>query len=424
MNRTPIVGPMRLLWLTLADPDPPTNGQLIYSKGLIRSAAAAGAELHVIGLSRQEKDGSPEDAPGLRWTLYPRVAHSLAAKFLSPLPDVAIYAYSDQARAALDRALLRHDWDAIVFDSISGAWALEPVLHHCRLADRPPALVHIAHNHETTVARRIVGAASGLRRLYRGVDTLKVALLERRLVAVSRLVTSNTPEDVATFEAMKREPVLFLPPGYDGPRVEARTIDESVPRRAVLVGSYDWPPKRISLEKFLEVAAPRFAAARVDLQTVGTAAPHYIEGLRRRFPGVTFTGPVADVRPYMAAARVALVPDLLGGFKLKGLDYVFNRLPICAMRIALPAMPLVDGESVGHFDSHEALADGVIALIDDHATLNARHERAWAACIDAFDWPRLGRRLVDAIAKVPGHDLIPRSLVPILRDAASGRSSA
>ena len=34
----------------------------------------------------------------------------------------------------------------------------------------------------------------------------------------------------------------------------------------------------------------------------------------------------------MEHARVALVPDELGGFKLKGLDYVFNRLPILAMR--------------------------------------------------------------------------------------------
>ncbi|TAJ38695.1 MAG: hypothetical protein EPO67_01680, partial [Reyranella sp.] len=152
---------MRLLWLTLADPDPPTNGQLIYSKGLIRSAAAAGADLHVIGLSRAEKGWLPEDSAGLHWNLHPRAAHSLAAKFLSPLPDVAIYAWSEQVRAALDRALLRHDWDAIVFDSISGGWALGPVLHHCRLADRPPAMVHIAHNHETTVARRIAEAATG-----------------------------------------------------------------------------------------------------------------------------------------------------------------------------------------------------------------------------------------------------------------------
>ena len=43
---------MHCLWLTLADPDPATNGQLIYSKGLIEAARDAGATLRVIGLAR------------------------------------------------------------------------------------------------------------------------------------------------------------------------------------------------------------------------------------------------------------------------------------------------------------------------------------------------------------------------------------
>src|SRR5213076_3299058 len=108
---------------------------------------------------------------------------------------------------------------------------------------------------------------------------------------------------------------------------------------------------------------------------------------------VTFTGSVDDVRPYMANARVALVPDLLGGFKLKGLDYVFNRLPVLAMRIALPGMPLEDGLSVGLFDSHRGLAEGVVALIDDFDTLNRRQRAAFDACeIRKLERPATGRR--------------------------------
>ena len=48
---------MHCLWLTLADPDPATNGQLIYSKGLIEAARDAGATLRVIGLARRENPG-------------------------------------------------------------------------------------------------------------------------------------------------------------------------------------------------------------------------------------------------------------------------------------------------------------------------------------------------------------------------------
>jgi hypothetical protein len=35
-----------------------------------------------------------------------------------------------------------------------------------------------------------------------------------------------------------------------------------------------------------------------------------------------------------------------------------------------------------------------VALIDDFAGLNARQERAYAACADRFDWDRIGRHLV------------------------------
>ena len=99
--------------------------------------------------------------------------------------------------------------------------------------------------------------------------------------------------------------------------------------------------------------------------------------LRRRFPSVDFVGLVDDVRPYMRQARLALVPDLLGGFKLKGLDYVFNRLPILAMRIALPGMPLEDGTNIGLFDSHAALADGVVDADRQFPELNARQAAAY-----------------------------------------------
>jgi glycosyltransferase involved in cell wall biosynthesis len=275
------------------------------------------------------------------------------------------------------------------------------VLQHRARSSRPPRLVYLAHNHEVTVARRIAGASRGLRRLVREVDAFKVARLERRLVVEADLVTSNTPEDCRTFAAgADGTPVAFLPPGYGGARVASRTIGPDVPRRVVVIGSFDWPPKRIAMESFLAVAAPVLSAAGIELQVVGAIEPDYLVQVRARHRSVSFVGLVDDVRPYMAAARVALVPDLLGGFKLKGLDYVFNRVPILAMRVALPGMPLEDGRSIGLFDSHQALAEGVVSLIDDFAVLNRRQAAAYEACASRFDWSRIGEHLLAHIGKV------------------------
>jgi polysaccharide biosynthesis protein PslH len=402
---------MHCLWLTLADPEPATNGQLIYSRGLIEATRKAGAELCVMGLARSEKSTIPPNEDGLAWRLAGERRRSRWHRLLQMLPDVASRGCSPEMDRLLARTLDERDWDTVVFDSICSGWGLDAVLRHRARARRRPKLVYLAHNHEITVARRIADASRGPKRLLKEIDALKVVRLERRLVAEADLVTSNTPEDRRTFihdarihdagiRDARHTPVALLPPGYDGPRVLSRTIDAGVPRRAVVVGSFDWPPKRISLERFLAMAAPVLQRAGIELQIVGAVEPAYLGSLRERYRSVTFVGPVDDVRPYMADARVALVPDLLGGFKLKGLDYVFNRIPILSMRIALPGMPLRDGHSIGLFDSHEALGRSVVALIDDYAELNRRQEQAFEACAARFDWPPIGRHLLRAIGRL------------------------
>lgn len=389
---------MNCLWLTLADPEPATNGQLLYSKGLIDAVSRAGASLRVIGLARPDNVRPPRDPLGIDWRLADEQRLPSWRRLLSALPAVAQRCGSVSMRRLVEKALAERSWDAVVFDSISGAGMLDMVVRHRRRSPKPPRIVYLAHNHEITVARRIADATRGPRRLLKEIDRFRVTRLERRLIATADLLTSNTPDDCRLFSAdAGGRHVVFLPPGYGGPRVETRTIDAGVPRRAILVGSLDWPPKRISLEAFLTAGAARLAGAGVDLQVVGEVEAPYLADLRRRFPSVDFVGRVDDVRPYMRQARLALVPDLLGGFKLKGLDYVFNRLPILAMRVALPGMPLEHGRSVDLFDNHASLADGVVALIDDFARLNARQALAYAACTDRFDWQRIGQRFVQHV---------------------------
>jgi glycosyltransferase involved in cell wall biosynthesis len=391
---------MHCLWITLADPDPATNGQLIYSKGLIEALHSAGADLCVVGLSRREKAAPPQDFRGLAWRLAAEEPLPRWRRMAHPKPMVALRGISRPMFRALHEIVRSRRWDAIVFDSICAGWALDAVLQNHHTYGDAPTIVYLSHNHEKTVARRIADAARGARRIFKEVDFLKVRRLERRLVAASALVTANTPEDCRTFAGEAGgKPVAFVPPGYGGGRVVGRAIGHETPRRAVIVGSFDWPPKRISLEQFLVAGSPVLERAGIGLQIVGAAAADYLAGLRARHPSVTFVGPVEDVRPYMAAARIALVPDLLGGFKLKGLDYVFNRIPILAMRIALPGMPLEDGRSIGLFDSHVRLAEGVVSLIDDFETLNRRQALAFEACAARFDWRRVGEQLLGAIQR-------------------------
>lgn len=399
---------MNWLWLTLADPQPAENGQLLYSDGIIHALADAGIALDVVGLARpggRHRNG--EQTGKIRWWL---AAHEIPPRWTvlaSTLPRIAQRTQNAPMRAMVDGLLQIDRWDAVVFDSIALGWALAALDRRYARRKRPPIL-YIAHNDETNVAQTIADSERNpLRRHFKRLDASKVAALERALCEAADVISSNAPEDRAKFLARcPDKPVEFLPPGYGGPRVAQRTIGSTVPRRASIVGTFDWHPKRVSLESFLLAADRALAASGVGLYVVGQADEDFLARMRARFPETRFTGRVDDVAPYMRDSRLALVPDTLGGFKLKALDYVFNRLPILALDGSVPGMPLVPGESILFYPDHAALTRGVLDLIDDFPRLNALQERAFAASSDAFDWPKLAGGLIVAVERCrrPGRE--------------------
>lgn len=393
---------LKCLWLTLADPDPPRNGQFLYSSGLIRSVTAAGMELDVVGLSLP--GGAHEDAQtkgNIRWHLAPHRPRSARRAVLSRWPRTVYRTQTADLRKRVGALLSAQAWDVVVFDSIDLGWTLLPVLDRYRHESVPPELVYLAHNHEETAARTIArNEAQAVKRIHRYLDALKIRWLERRLARHCTLITANTPEDCRQFrQVWPGKRIEFLPPGYAGVACPERRIDETVPRRAIIVGSFDWVIKRQSLTSFLAAAATPFREAGIALDVVGQADERFLDQLRQSYQSVRFTGRVDDIIAYMRDARIALVPDTAGGFKLKALDYVFNRLPIFAVANSLPGIPLRDGENVAFFGAHRQLAEGVVRAIDDFDYLNALQEMAYRTCCDSFDWDVIGRNLFAAITQ-------------------------
>jgi glycosyltransferase involved in cell wall biosynthesis len=394
---------MRYLWLTLADPEPATNGQFLYSSHLIRGVARAGVEVHVLGLRRQEH--APDinrDTPGIRWRLVEPHGRPRLAGLFSGWPQIAYHTRSRSMRDSLCALLTSLEWDAVVFDSICMGWALSDVMDHCRRRPRRPCLVYVAHNHEESVAWAISQSARPfLKQQLWKLDAIKVARLERALVRTADLVTSNSPDDAVKFSRGRADRrVEFVSPAYDGPFAGPRAINADIPRRAIIVGSFDWLPKRTSLQEFLAAAHGLFASSGVELCVVGCGEESFMARLRREFPATNFMGWVDDITRPMARARVALIPDRLGGFKLKALDYVFNRVPILGIAGSAPGVPLCPDESILLYPDHAALARGVVAIIDDFDALNRMQALAYSACQDRFDWASIGRRLVSTIGEL------------------------
>ena len=155
----------------------------------------------------------------------------------------------------------------------------------------------------------------------------------------------------------------------------------------------------MNLAEFVKVADPMFADAGAELQAVGSADEVFLEKLRHRAVATRFTGTVPDVEPYLDNARIAIVPERTGGgFKLKVLEYVFNRVPVFALSGSFAGVPLSHNDSVMLYPDHAALAHGVLEAIDDFGRLNRLQERAFVACKDRFDWSSRGKQIVAVIA--------------------------
>ena len=394
---------MRCLWLTLADPDPPHNGQYLYSGGLIHSFSGADVEVEVLGLARpgsSHSDGQREGS--VSWHLAPHTPISKWASLYSTYPNIANRARTRAMRDKLGGLLKMGGWDAVIFDGMWTGWALSEVLAHYPDRRMRPVLVYISHNHEESLRRQVAENQSDwLRQAIMRLDTMKVARLERLMVEAADLVSAITPEDAALY-AMQwpDKPIIILTPGYHGPVEPSAPMTEAKPRRAVYAGSFDWIAKRMNLEEFLSIADALFAANGIELQVVGSGEEAFFQQMRRRVVATTFTGQVDNVESYLAEARVAIVAERNGGgFKLKVLDYVFNHLPIFALDGAVAGVPLnpVEG-SIRLFPSHEDLALGVIGAIDRMDLLNQIQDTAFNACRDRFDWGSRGSGLKSAIA--------------------------
>jgi polysaccharide biosynthesis protein PslH len=201
-------------------------------------------------------------------------------------------------------------------------------------------------------------------------------------------------EDLRCFGGLHK--IVLLTPGYAGRHVACRKIDDSTPHRALLLSSAIWLAKQMNLMEFIAAADELFYQRQIELWLVGNVPDHL--QAKNQFRATRFLGFVKDLEPIFRSVRIGIVAERTGGgFKLKTLDYIFNRVPIAAIRGSIAGLPLIAGLHYLCFESMLELARGVAVAIDDIERLNSLHQAAYEKCKNGFDWSDRGRTLYDAI---------------------------
>ncbi|MBB5693915.1 glycosyltransferase [Muricoccus pecuniae] len=391
---TGAAAPLRCLWLARSMPFPWTAGDRIYTAKLAGAFAAAGVDVTFVGL---EGEAPPAPMPNIRWHIVPGGQGGRVGALASPMPLVAARHATAAYRSALAELAGKGPWDVVVVDQYGMGWVLR---NRALLAGRP-VVVFVTHDHEESVTgmQWRDRTASLPRRAVLLQNHLKTRWFERWIARRSDLITTITEADAALFSAeAPGVPVLPLVPGYDGARAAGRAIGPETPRAVVLFGSYRWSAKQANLRIFLDQADPVLAEAGVEIRVVGDMPDDLRRSLEGRYRAARFTGFVEDPAPHLAAARLAVVAEPIGGgFKMKLLEYVFNRVPVAALDVCASGLPDSVRANMVLAPELDGLLRAVLGVIDDPARLGALQEGAFAAAEGAFDWADRGRALRDAV---------------------------
>lgn len=392
-----------ILWLGRTLPLPLNSGDRIYSAKLAGAVARAGAQVVFLGLGNPDEPMGDLDSldPGVRWELVAGKPRPRLLSLFSPLPIVGARFATTSYRKALKRELESREYNAVVFDHYGLDWAVEEVRRFSRTR---PALVHLAHDFETDVTAQIAANFSGnpIKKFLLSRNATKTALAEQRLAKKCDIVACLTNHDRAGFVAIN--PLLLtviLPPGYSGVKQPPRVLGSAVARRTVIVGSFQWIAKQMNLERFMAEASEAFVKHDIELHIIGFVPKDVQSRLSQRFPFAHFRGFVTDLGKEFQCARIALVPEETGGgFKLKTLDYIFNRIPVAAIDSALNG---ITEELKSNFIIANDLKDLVVQIvqtIDDLDRLNTMQRKAFSISEGLFDWDHNGRQLLNVVETV------------------------
>jgi sugar transferase (PEP-CTERM/EpsH1 system associated) len=163
----------------------------------------------------------------------------------------------------------------------------------------------------------------------------------------------------------------------------------------VFTGAMDYRPNVEGVCEFVETVFPLVRAAEpaAELMIVGRNPTGAVRRLGA-VEGVTVTGAVADVRPYLTAARVAVVPlRIARGIQNKVLEALASGCAVVATPESVAGLKLEPGTHALVASSPDDLARAIVAVIRDEplrrrlqaagrAFVEQRHQ--WSPVLQAF----------------------------------------
>ena len=290
------------------------------------------------------------------------------------------------ARRTVARLLDQTEFDVVVYDFVHAA-VLRPAYTQSRARS-----VCFTHNVEAEIFERHAKTAAGplMRRVWasqaekmrrfegealRGFDSV-IAVSERDGQQFSAGYGVSNPQVIPT--GVDLDFFSWVAPVSPVASASPASTDAGQPPTVVFTGSMDWAANVDGVRFFLGEVWPlvlaREPAARFTV--VGRHPPAALLREAEGQPGVTFTGFVDDVRPYVRAAQAFVIPLRVGGgTRIKAFEAMAMGCPLVSTGVGIEGLGVNPGEHYLLADSAADQAAAVLRLFDD-AALRAQLSQA------------------------------------------------
>ena len=384
---------MRILLLAHRFPYPPTFGSKVRTFNVIRHLAKS-HELTVLSLARSR--GELEEAAGIAPFCHEHRAFPVrnlvqAAKIAATLPTSVTaseaFFHSRAMQREIDAQLANKSFD-FVFANCSAVG---------RYVERQrgiPMLMDFCDVDSRKWADYVAHKPWPLSLGYRW-EAWRMAAAERRLSRRFDQITVATPGEAQTLAQIGvSERVDWFVNGVDVDYFRPSTSPHD-PDLITFVGRMDYFPNEQCMVDFCAGVWPRLRQARpaLQLQIVGAAPTARVRALAR-VPGVTVTGSVPDVRPYVQRSALTVAPlTIARGTQNKILEAMAMEVPVVASSVAAAGVDAVAGEHLLAADTPQEVCAAVLRLLDDPAERARLAQAGRARVLSHHAWPSAMKRL-------------------------------
>ncbi len=392
---------MNILYLCHRFPFPPKRGGKIRPFNMIRHLSAAGHRVTVCSLVRAEDEGVEGQGIAPHCEAFEMARVHNPVQFLRmivrlPLttPSSMGYFYSPALRARVDALLSSRRWDLIFVHCSSVAQYVEHVQDIPKILDfgdmDSQKWLEYANYKPFPLS------------LGYQLEGYKMLAAEKRLARRFDICTATTRAEWETLDGYGTGAATdWFPNGVDAeffsPGEQPYDADT-----VSFIGRMDYYPNQECMARFCADVWPLLRAQRpaMKLLIIGADPSPQMRQLGE-LPGVTVTGSVPDVRPYVRQSAVMVAPLAIArGTQNKILEAMAMGVPVVTSSCAAGGVDAEDGAHLLVADTPQEIVAAILRVAGDAQERERLARAGRERMLSHHAWPRSMQRLDGIIARL------------------------